>query len=167
MNMSLLDVINRISVFSHRLDNLELLQDQHWVIVDEVQKAKLVYIFRDNRELLISQDGRVQRAKWEYLGNNALLIEQRNEIHLLKHSFFDANVLALKTDGRDEYSFMVNESRYNEEMNSVDKIIGFLMKRYLRGTPVDQLAGMYRYKLNVSPLCAPSAGAGNKKATAF
>ncbi len=151
MDMCLSDVINQISIFSHRLDDLKMLQNQHWVVIDEAQKTKLVYIFRDNLELLISQDGRVQKAKWEYLGNNAILIERKEEIFLLKHSFFDANVLALKTDGREEYSFLVNESRY-DELNSVDKIIAFLLRRYLRSLPIEYLTGDFNYHVGASPL---------------
>ena len=67
------DIIPRIQKFSQKLDNLTLLTNQHWVVIDDIYKAKIVCIFRQNNELLISQNGKVEKAKWEYLGHNSLL----------------------------------------------------------------------------------------------
>jgi hypothetical protein len=71
------DIIPRIQKFSQKLDNLTLLTNQHWVVIDDIDNTKNVYIFRHNNELLISQNGKVEKAKWEYLGNNSLLIDRK------------------------------------------------------------------------------------------
>jgi hypothetical protein len=60
------DIIPKIQKFSQKLDNLTLLTNQHWVVIDNVENEKNVYIFRQNNELLISQNGKVEKAKWEY-----------------------------------------------------------------------------------------------------
>src|SRR5690554_7964206 len=104
------NIIPKIKRYSEKLDNLTLLTNQHWVVIDELQNSKFVYIFRNNQELLISQNGIVEKAKWEYLGNNSLLIERNSGSFLFRHGFFDSNVLALKIDGRDEYAFLVYEN---------------------------------------------------------
>jgi len=80
---------------------------------------------------LISQNGKVEKARWEYLGNNSLLIDKKEESYLFKHGFFDENILALKVDGKDEYAFLINENKYDGELNSLDKVIDFLTKKYL------------------------------------
>ena len=67
------DIIPRIQKFSQKLDNLTLLTNQHWVVIDDIDNTKNVYIFRQNNELLISQNGKVEKAKWEYLGHNSLI----------------------------------------------------------------------------------------------
>src|SRR5690606_20627419 len=100
-------------------------------VVDEMANSKNVYIFRTNNELLISQNGKVEKAKWEYLGNNSLLIDKKEESYLFKHGFLDENILALKVDSKDEYAFLVNENKYNVELNSINKIADFLTKTYL------------------------------------
>ena len=116
------DLIPRLQRYSEQLDDLTKLTNQHWVVVDEIANSKNVYIFRTNNELLISQNGKVERAKWEYLGNNSLLIDKREEIYLFKQGFLDENVLALKVDSKDEYAFLVNENKYDGDLNSINKI---------------------------------------------
>ena len=89
--------------------------------------------------MLISRNGKVDKAKWEYLGNNTLLIDLKDESYLFRHGFFDENILALKIDGKNEYAFLVNETRYDRELNSPDLIIGFLEKKYISPNIKEQL----------------------------
>jgi len=125
------DLIPKLQRFSQKLDNLTLLTNQHWVVIDDIGNNKNVYIFRTNNDLLISQNGKVEKAKWEYLGNNSLLIDKKEESYLFKHGFFDENILALKVDSKDEYAFLINENKYDGELNSLEKVIDFLTKKYL------------------------------------
>jgi hypothetical protein len=125
------DIIPQIQRFSQKLDNLTLLTNQHWVVIDNISNNKNVYIFRANNDLLISQNGKVEKAKWEYLGNNSLLIDRKDQSYLFKHGFFDENILALKVDSKDEYAFLINENKYDGELNSIDRIIDFLTKKYI------------------------------------
>lgn len=125
------DIIPKLQRFSQKLDNLTLLTNQHWVVIDDISNNKNVYIFRANNDLIISQNGKVEKAKWEYLGNNSLLIDRKDESYLFKHGFFDENILALKVDSKDEYAFLINENKYDGELNSIDRIIDFLTKKYI------------------------------------
>lgn len=63
MKTFIADIIPRIQKYSQKLDNLTLLTNQHWVVVDEITNSKTVYIFRPNNELLISKNGKVEKAK--------------------------------------------------------------------------------------------------------
>ena len=125
------DLIPKLQRFSQKLDNLTLLTNQHWVVIDDIGNNKNVYIFRTNNDLLISQNGKVEKAKWEYLGNNSLLIDKKDESYLFKHGFFDENILALKVDSKDEYAFLINENKYDGELNSLDKVIDYLTRKYI------------------------------------
>ena len=125
------DIIPRIKQFSKKIDNLTLLTNQHWVVLDEISANKNVYIFRSNNELLISTNGKVEKAKWEYLGNDSLLIDKKEESYLFKHGFFDENILALKIDSKEEYVFLINENKYDGELNSLEKVIDFLSRKYI------------------------------------
>jgi hypothetical protein len=125
------DIIPKIQKFSQKLDNLTLLTNQHWVVIDDIDNIKRVYIFRTNNELLISQNGKVEKAKWEYLGNNSILIDRKEESYLFKHGFFDENVLALKIDSSNEYAFLVNETKFDNEINTANGVIEFLDKTYI------------------------------------
>ena len=132
MKTFILDIIPKLLRFSKKLDELALLTNQHWVIVNEIENSKIVYIFRSNFELLISQNGKVEKGKWEYLGNNSLLIEKANDCFLFKHGFFDENILALKIDGKEEYAILVNETRCGSEINTIQKVVEFLENKYLK-----------------------------------
>lgn len=81
--------------------------------------------------MLISLNGSVEKGRWEYLGNNSLLIDKKDKSYLFKHGFFDKNILALKIDGRNEYAFLVNENKFDGELNSFSSVIDFLNREYL------------------------------------
>lgn len=131
MKTFIADIIPRIQKYSQKLDNLTLLTNQHWVVVDEITNSKTVYIFRPNNELLISRNGKVDRGKWEYLGNSTLLIDLTDGAYLFRHGFFDENILALKIDGKEEYAFLVNETKFDKELNSSERILEFLQRMYI------------------------------------
>jgi hypothetical protein len=139
MKTFIADIIPKIRQYSQKLDNLTLLTNQHWVVVDELKDSKYVYIFRSNNELLISQNGKVEKGKWEYLGNNSLLIDKKDESYLFRHGFFDDTVLALKIDGKDEYAFLVNEGEFGQEVNSLETVFNFLENRYLNAIKLGTL----------------------------
>jgi hypothetical protein len=112
MRTYLLSLIPKLQQFSQKLDNTTLLTSQHWVVIDDEGGQKMGYIFRPNGDLLITQGGKVHKAKWEYLGNQSLLVDRGGESYLFKHGFFNEKLLALKVDGTDEYALMVTESEY-------------------------------------------------------
>ena len=131
MRTYIADIIPKIKRFSERLDNETLLINQHWVVIDEVEKVKNVYIFRKSGELLISRNGIVTKGSWEYLDGNSMLISQKEESYLFRHGFFDENILVLKLDSKEEYGFLVNESKAGGELNTLEKTISFLETKYL------------------------------------
>lgn len=134
MKTYIADIIPRIKQFSKKLDDLTLLENQHWVIIDETTQTKQVFIFRKNSELLIATDGKVQKGKWEYLNNDSILIEKQEEMFLLKHGFLDNEILSLKLDSRNEFAFFVNETKYGDDLNDIESIQEFLRAKYLSQT---------------------------------
>ena len=133
MKTYILSIIPQIKRFSKKLDDIALLTDQHWVVLDDISNKKTVYIFRNSGQLLIAKDGIVEKAKWEYLGHNSLLIDLGDKSFLLKHGFFDENILALKMDSKDEYAILVNENKTG--LNTIEQIDDFLKSKYLiKGT---------------------------------
>lgn len=125
------DIIPKIQRYSQRLDNLTLLINRRWVVIDDINKTKVIYFFRQNNELIISQNVRVEKAKWEYLDHSSLLIEKKDENYLFKQGFFDENILVLKVDGTDEYAILVNETKQNQDLNSLSAVNEFLSRNYI------------------------------------
>lgn len=141
MKTYLADIIPKIQRFSQKLDNTTMLTNNHWVVIDNNDNIKMVYIFRDNCELLISKNGLVSKAKWEYLGKEALLIDSSDGSYLFKHGFLDENILALKIDSNEEYVFLVNETKYGSELNSIESILEFLNSNYINSETKRSIQG--------------------------
>ena len=132
MRTFITDIIPKIQRFSQQLDDLTKLTNQHWVSLGDINQAKRVFIFRANNQLLISDNGIVEKGSWEYLGNKSLLLDTKAESYLLKHGFFDENVIALKLDSTDSYAFFVNETKYDRELNTIEDVLKFLENKYLK-----------------------------------
>lgn len=136
MKSYITDIIPKISSYSKKLDDLSLLKNQNWVLINQIQKSKTVYIFRDNSQLLIIENGIVSNAGWEYINSNSLIIERNSKPMLFKHGFLDPNVLLLSIDGSDnEYIYFINESRANRNLNSVNDVNNYLRRTYLTNKP--------------------------------
>lgn len=134
METNLSVLIPRISKLSQKFDNTSLILSHHWVLIDEINSKKKLYIFRKNKELLISKDGKVEIASWRYLGKNTILIEQEKVKNLYKHGFFDQNLIAIKIRDNENYSFFVNEEKFDLGLNSENKIGKYLYSKYLNNT---------------------------------
>ena len=111
-----------------------MILSHHWVLVDKINSKKKLYIFRKNKELLISEDGQVDIASWRYLGKNTLLVENNTVKNLYKHGFFDQNLIAIKIRDDENYSFFVNEEKFDHGLNSENKIAKYLYDKYLNNT---------------------------------
>ncbi|WP_233900512.1 hypothetical protein [Tenacibaculum piscium] len=132
MRTYILDIIPKIQRFSQKLDNLTILLNKHWVVLDEDTSRKSVFIFREkDNQLLISNDGKIEKGNWEYLGNNSLLIDRKEGSFLFKHGFIDDYILALKVDGKKEYALLINELYFEKELKSLDQILSFLNEKYI------------------------------------
>jgi hypothetical protein len=136
MRTFIADIIPKIQRYSQKLDDLTRLTNQHWVSLGDINQTKRVFIFRANNQLLISDNGIVEKGSWEYLGNQSLLLETKAESYLLKHGFFDENVIALKLDSTDSYAFFINETKFHGELNKIEDILKFLEKKYLANEPL-------------------------------
>jgi hypothetical protein len=131
MKTFILDIIPKLKRYSQKLDDKALLTNQHWVLVTEDIRQKIVYIFRDNEELLISRNGKIEKGHWEYIGNESLVIESKSEYYLFKHGFLDNNILALKLDGNKEYAVFIAEKMFFKNMTSLSNVVRFLVDTYL------------------------------------
>jgi hypothetical protein len=131
MKTFLADIIPRIQRYSQKLDDLTKLTNQHWVLLGDISEEKRVFIFRSNNQLLISENGIVEKGSWEYIGNQSLLLETKKKNYLMKHGFLDEDIFALKLDSFDTYAFFVNETRYKRELNNIQDILTFLERKYL------------------------------------
>jgi hypothetical protein len=124
------DIIPKIRKFSRTLEDLSIFTNHQWVLLNEVPNSKTVYIFRQHKRLLVSENGVVTKGSWEYLGHNSILLETNSHALLLKHSFADEHIMAMKIDGKDGYLFLINETKFGPQMESIEDVSKFLEKKY-------------------------------------
>ena len=138
MQTYLLDIIPRLARFSKKLDDITLLTSKHWVILNETTQSKSTYIFRNNKELIVSENGIVVHGTWDYLGFNKILLRFNNNSFLFQHGFLENDILALQLDGMNKYAIFINEGR--SDLNTLKKIDSHLNRKYLssNGVPADE-----------------------------
>jgi len=118
-------LLERIQNYSTRLDNSSLLMNQKWVLIETINKSKVIYIFRSNNQLLISKDGIVEKGEWDCLDQNTLLIETKDKSYLYRNGFFDELILVLKLDNKKDFSILVNENKSGGELNTLSSMFDF------------------------------------------
>jgi len=130
------DIIPRVQRFSKKLDSKALLMNQHWVMVDDADNSKTVYIFHAKNVLLLSRNGIVEKATWEMIDPHTVLITTDKVNYLFKHGFLDERVLAFMLDGKTEYALFVNDKA---KLSTVYDVESYLSSMYLNTSqkPVD------------------------------
>lgn len=117
--------------WSYTLDIRTILCNRSWILFND-EHEKEVYIFQEAGTLIVSQNGKVNKTKWEYITQNAsLIIENINSgTYMLKPTYYDKKVLVLQVYGTNEYVIMFNENNLDELMlNSIDKVKQYIEKQ--------------------------------------
>ena len=110
MKTYLLDSINRLKRYSESLDATTIICNKTWIVFND-SGIKETYIFQEDGDLIISNNGVVTDGKWKYItSNRSLIISGNNQKYMLHPEFFDGVVFALQLDGTKEYSFMIDEA---------------------------------------------------------
>lgn len=134
MKTYITDVFDKIKKYSEKLDDLSILTDKHWVVFNENELVKITYIFQSSGTLLISINGKVTISKWEYLGNNSLLIYVEEDAYLFKKAFIDKNILALKVDGVKEYAILLDENDINNQIQNLNTLELLIQNNYIHSS---------------------------------
>lgn len=114
MTTFLLSIPESIRQFSETLNIKSILCMQAWHVLND-QNVKILYIFRKDGSLLISANGDVEKARWEYIKENqTILIEQSTQCLLFHPIFYDDVVLAIQQDGTDRFLAMVNGDKVDK-----------------------------------------------------
>ncbi len=111
MRTYLLNLPDRFRRFDEQLDVKALLCNKSWQVFND-SGVKEIYIFQEDGSLIISLNGKVNRAAWQYIpANRSLVINSDNESYMLRPFFQDENLFTLQLDGTREYSFLLNEAQ--------------------------------------------------------
>lgn len=130
MKTFLLDIADRFRRFDEQLDVKALLCNKSWQVFND-SGAKEIYIFQEDGSLIISLNGKVSRATWQYIpANRSLIINSDNESYMLRPFFQDENLFTLQLDGTREYSFLLNEAqRASFPVHTLSDLKSYLVKK--------------------------------------
>ena len=111
MKTHLKNIINQLKSQTLTLEKTSLFVDKPWALVDddfEVQKL----IFKSNKELILSKNGKVQVGKWDYFAEaKSILIDRCVDKILCKETFIDKGVMILSLDGTsNDFFILANEN---------------------------------------------------------
>lgn len=127
MKTFLLDIADRFRRFDEQLDVKALLCNKSWQVFND-SGVKEIYIFQEDGSLIISLNGKVSRATWQYIpANRSLIINSDNESYMLRPFFQDENLFTLQLDGTQEYSFLINEASF--PVHTFSDLKSYLVKK--------------------------------------
>ena len=116
MKTYLMSIPDSIKGISDKLNIKALLCDKSWVIYND-EDTKIVFIFEKNGSIIISQNGVVEKAKWEYVkANKSILIENNGHTLLLHPTFVDDVLFILQQDGTSLHIVMIDEKEVERLM---------------------------------------------------
>lgn len=110
MKTFLFDTFNQYKRFSESLDIKTALCNKTWVVFNN-SGEKEIYIFQEKGKLLISVNGKVTYATWEYIhANKSLIISGSKNSYMVHTAYIDNILFALNIDGTNEYAFLIDEN---------------------------------------------------------
>ena len=133
MRTYFLDFIPSIIRSSRRLDDLTMIKNHHWVLINPESSDKTVLIFLSENRLKIVNNGIRRNSTWEILENSYLDIDLIEYGIIAKYVFVDEEFLILKIDSNEEHIAFINETRYGIELNTIDDIKRILKIKYPNG----------------------------------
>ncbi|WP_417858781.1 hypothetical protein [Xanthomarina gelatinilytica] len=107
MKVYLRSIAKQLNNFSLSLDKTSILIDKPWALIDEEFEMQKL-IFKKNRELILSKNGKVQEGKWDYFPEaKSLLIDRNTDKILCNEAFVDKGIMILKLDGTENRFFIL------------------------------------------------------------
>lgn len=132
MKTFLVNIPEKILQKSKSLDAKTILTKSTWEIFTDDGTTQLL-IFKSNGELLVSTDGNVVKATWEYIPvNQDLLISVEDHSTLLRPAYKDDVFFALQKHGTSEYLFLIDEAVTQSMERTIEALEKYFNQLMLR-----------------------------------
>lgn len=111
----------------------KVLVNQNWVLVNKINEAKTIYVFKEDNVLLRKTNDSASIAKWYYVNPDYIRITNEDDsINVIKLSLRDDDILTLDIDRKsNELAVFINETLSDTVLNSHEDITNYLHKKYL------------------------------------
>lgn len=125
-------IVPKLEPFDYSLHHDTQFINQEWVLINGIEDAKAMYLFKPNNELLISENDKVTKTRWSFINSNFLSLTTADGIVLIKAFYKDKDMLVLNQKASDDYAFFINSSVEDIPINSKEDVQKYLKERYLK-----------------------------------
>lgn len=126
----LYNIVPKLEPFDYSLHHDNQFINQEWILINGIENARSMYVFKPNHELVISEDDKVTTTRWSFINSNFLSITTEDGIVLIKAFYKDKDMLVLNQKASEDYSFFINSTNSLETINSKKDIQEFLKEKY-------------------------------------
>lgn len=110
MKTYIFDTIEKYKRLSKKLDAKTVICNRSWVVFNDCGERE-IYKFKEDGTMQIILSGRITVGKWEYDPNDNSVSLFASEQSMMVHpGMYDDVVMALKVDGTDEISFLIDDN---------------------------------------------------------
>ncbi|MGC1632994.1 MAG: hypothetical protein WA749_12865 [Gelidibacter sp.] len=128
----LYSIVPKLQPFDYSLHHDNQFINQQWVLINGIEDAQSMYVFKPNNELVISENNEVTTTRWSFINSNFLSIMTEDGMVLIKAFYKDKDTLVLSQKASEEYAFFINSTDYSECINSKADLQKFLKDKYLK-----------------------------------
>ena len=75
MKNYIVSIIPNLKKYSRKLNDISLLTQDGWALIDSSPSKSKIYYFKSDNELLITYRGKVKHGSWEIIHNNIVIKE--------------------------------------------------------------------------------------------
>lgn len=120
MEIYLKSIVKQLRNYSLTLDRTTLFVDKPWALIDEDFEIQRL-IFKRDKELILSKNGRAQIGKWDYFPEAKSLLINRgpNDSILCNEAFIDQGVLVLHLDGTDNKFYVLANENIVKDLDAI------------------------------------------------
>jgi len=104
----ILNIPDTIKKVGEKLNAKSIICDKAWEVYND-DNVKLLYIFNPDGTMMISTNGDVKRASWQYIkANRSIVLNTMEGSYMFVPTYFDDALLILHKDGTDNYLLLLN-----------------------------------------------------------
>ena len=134
MNTFILNIPDSIKKVGEKINAKSSICDKAWEVYNE-ENVKVVFIFNHDGTLLISTNGDVENATWQYIkANRGIIIKSAEGSAMFLPTYFDDILLVLQKDGTENCLLLLNtdERVINKTLNAIKDYLAQKVQEYER-----------------------------------
>lgn len=130
MKTFILNTLSQIPSVNKQMDCKSKIKSYEWLVFNDQQSEEVEkFLFLKDDKLLVSVNGKSSYSQWQYMRvNSSLLLDDGDNKYMFKIIVCTKDLILLKIDGTDTFSFLLN-TKSNNLVNATYKDIKWYLKK--------------------------------------